>query len=112
MSQYPAFGGPGWVHNLETVPNSTNAGHIIALAATFSAVTFLCVVVRLATRWKKLKTIGLDDVSATASMLLGIGYTATAIYQTKYGLGLSTADFPLSNAVAFSRIQYAGGPVS
>lgn len=29
-----------------------------------------------------LKAIGLDDVSATASMLLGIAYSAIAIYRS------------------------------
>ncbi|TKA61916.1 hypothetical protein B0A55_11312 [Friedmanniomyces simplex] len=44
-------------------------------------------------------------------MFLGIGYSATAIFQTKWGLGLSARDFPLVNAVPFSRVQYAGGPL-
>lgn len=108
----PRFGGPEWVYNLQTTPKSTNAEHIIALGSSFSAITLFCILVRFATRWKMLKVIGLDDVSAAVSMALGVGYPGVAIYQTRYGLGLGPQDFPLINAVPFSRIQYIGGPVS
>ncbi|KAI4736882.1 hypothetical protein E4T50_12637 [Aureobasidium sp. EXF-12298] len=35
----------------------------------------------------------------------------TRVAETKWGLGLRAADFPLENAVPFSRIQFAGGPL-
>jgi hypothetical protein len=59
--------------------------------------------------------------------LLGVGYSAITIYQTRWGLGLDQRSFPLENAVGFSRVrsiatrpsfsadeaqvQYSGGPV-
>ncbi|KAK3072224.1 hypothetical protein LTR53_007216 [Teratosphaeriaceae sp. CCFEE 6253] len=101
----------GWVHNLTTAPRSTDAGRIIAIASAFSAISLLCILIRLAQRWTVFKAFGLDDIAATCSMLLGTGYSLAAILQTQYGLGLTAADFPLINAVPFSRIQYIGGPI-
>jgi hypothetical protein len=61
------------------------------------------------------------------NQLLGVGYSAITIHQTKWGLGLDQDSFPLENAIGFSRVrstitrspsiadetqvQYAGGPV-
>lgn len=72
----------GWVYNLHTAPSTTNTGRVIALATAFSAIALLCIIIRLAIRGRMLKAIGLDDVSATASMLLGIAYSAIAIYRS------------------------------
>ncbi|OQO09229.1 hypothetical protein B0A48_06121 [Cryoendolithus antarcticus] len=101
----------GWVHNLQTVPKSTNAGHVIALASSFSAIALLSIIIRIATKFKILKGIGTDDVAATLSMVLGLVYSALAIYQTRWGLGLHIEDFPSANPVPFSKIQYVGGPI-
>ncbi|OQO08264.1 hypothetical protein B0A48_06134 [Cryoendolithus antarcticus] len=101
----------GWVYNLQTVPKSTNAGHVIALASSFSAIALLSIIIRIATRFKILKGIGTDDVAATLSMVLGLVYSALAIYQTRWGLGLHIEDFPAANPVPFSKIQYIGGPI-
>lgn len=50
----------GWVYNLEEIPNSTEAGRVIALALTFSVTACLFVVLRLGVRWKTTKIIGVD----------------------------------------------------
>ena len=101
----------GWVRNLDTAPSYTDAGKIIAIASTFSAISLLCILLRFAQRWKAFKAVGLDDIAAAFSMILGMGYSINAIFQTKYGLGLNAHEFPLANAVMFSRIQYIGGPI-
>ncbi|KAK6436449.1 hypothetical protein LTR95_007367 [Oleoguttula sp. CCFEE 5521] len=101
----------GWVYNLQTVPKSTNAGHLIALASSFSAIALLSIIIRIATKIKILKGIGTDDVAATLAMVLGLVYSALAIYQTRWGLGLHIEDFPPANPVPFSKIQYIGGPI-
>nr|OQO26986.1 hypothetical protein B0A51_05003 [Rachicladosporium sp. CCFEE 5018] len=95
----------GWVYNLQTVPTSTNAGHVIALASSFSAIALLSIIIRIVTRFKILKGIGTDDVAATLSMVLGL------IYKTRWGLGLHIGDFPPANPLPFSKIQYIGGPI-
>lgn len=48
----------GWVYNLESTPDSTDAGRVIALALSFSAIACLFVVLRLGIRWKTVKSIG------------------------------------------------------
>ncbi|KXL49959.1 hypothetical protein M433DRAFT_457922 [Acidomyces richmondensis BFW] len=103
--------GVGWVYNLHTSPKSTDAGKIIAIACSFSTIALMSVVLRFAQRWKIVKAFGLDDLAAAASMLLGIGYSAIAIYQTRWGLGLDAAEFPPENAIPFSKVQYVGGPI-
>ncbi|KAK5744377.1 hypothetical protein LTR17_002087 [Elasticomyces elasticus] len=101
----------GWVHNLDTTPSSSDASRIIAIASAFSGISVLSIIVRLWQRWKIFKEIGLDDIAAASSMLLGIGYSINAIFQTRWGLGLNKNDFPAVNAVGFSRVQYIGGPL-
>ncbi|KAK3642610.1 hypothetical protein LTR56_010658 [Elasticomyces elasticus] len=101
----------GWVHNLDTTPSSSDASRIIAIASAFSGISILSIIVRLWQRWKIFKEIGLDDIAAASSMLLGIGYSINAIFQTRWGLGLNKNDFPPVNAVGFSRVQYIGGPI-
>ncbi|KAK3653404.1 hypothetical protein LTR56_004608 [Elasticomyces elasticus] len=101
----------GWVHNLDTTPSSSDASRIIAIASAFSGISVLSIIVRLWQRWKIFKEIGLDDIAAASSMLLGIGYSINAIFQTRWGLGLNKNDFPPVNAVGFSRVQYIGGPL-
>ncbi|KAM0716933.1 hypothetical protein Q7P37_006785 [Cladosporium fusiforme] len=101
----------GWVHNLEEAPAESDAASVIALAAAFSTIAVLFTVLRCIQRWKIVSHLGLDDYAIAASALLGVGYSAIAIYQTKWGLGLDQYSFPLENAVPFSRVQYAGGPI-
>ncbi|THZ03652.1 hypothetical protein D6C95_03653 [Aureobasidium pullulans] len=101
----------GWVHNLETVPASSDARGIIALAVVFPLVAVLCVGFKFTIRLRTIGSVGWDDVALAISCGLNIGYSATAIYQTKWGLGLNAADFPPQNAVPFSRTQFAGGPL-
>ncbi|KAK4892078.1 hypothetical protein LTR27_009428 [Elasticomyces elasticus] len=101
----------GWVHNLDTTTSSSDASRIIAIASAFSGISVLSIIVRLWQRWKIFKEIGLDDIAAASSMLLGIGYSINAIFQTRWGLGLNKNDFPPVNAVGFSRVQYVGGPI-
>ncbi|CAD0037048.1 unnamed protein product, partial [Aureobasidium pullulans] len=101
----------GWVHNLETAPASSDARGIIALAVVFPLVAVLCVGFKFTIRLRTIGSVGWDDVALAISCGLNIGYSATAIYQTKWGLGLNAADFPPENAVPFSRTQFAGGPL-
>ena len=48
----------GWVYNLENVPESTQAGRVIALALTLSLAACFFVALRLGIRWKTIHTIG------------------------------------------------------
>ncbi|KAH0026853.1 hypothetical protein KCU78_g4210, partial [Aureobasidium melanogenum] len=101
----------GWVHNLETAPSESDARGIIALAVVFPLLAVLCVGLKFRIRIKTIGSVGWDDIALAISCGLNIGYSATAIHQTKWGLGLKAADFPPQNAVPFSRIQFAGGPL-
>ncbi|KAG9676085.1 hypothetical protein KCU95_g16301, partial [Aureobasidium melanogenum] len=101
----------GWVHNLKTAPSESDAQGIIALAVVFPLLAVLCVGLKFRIRIKTIGSIGWDDIALAISCGLNIGYSATAIHQTKWGLGLKAADFPPENAVPFSRIQFAGGPL-
>ncbi|KAH0275192.1 hypothetical protein KCU91_g4753, partial [Aureobasidium melanogenum] len=101
----------GWVHNLETAPSESDARGIIALAVIFPLLAVLCVGLKFRIRIKTIGSVGWDDIALAISCGLNIGYSATAIHQTKWGLGLKAADFPPRNAVPFSRIQFAGGPL-
>ncbi|KAL1304335.1 hypothetical protein AAFC00_000736 [Neodothiora populina] len=99
----------GWVYNLDHVPETSDAGQIITIAVVFPVIAVLISGLRLATRMAASR-VGWDDIFITLSALLGIGYSATSIYQTRWGLGLQTRDFPPENLVRFSRVQYCGGP--
>ncbi|KAH0175272.1 hypothetical protein KCU67_g312, partial [Aureobasidium melanogenum] len=104
----------GWVHNLETAPSESDARGIIALAVVFPLLAVLCVGLKFRIRIKTIGSVGWDDIALAISCGLNIGYSATAIHrvaETKWGLGLKAADFPPQNAVPFSRIQFAGGPL-
>ncbi|GAB7336410.1 hypothetical protein MBLNU13_g09127t2 [Cladosporium sp. NU13] len=101
----------GWVHNLRYPPVESDAGRVIGLAAGCSIIASLFAFVRFSVRWKTMVCFGLDDFAIAASTLLGIGYSVTAIYQTRWGLGLDEQSFPLENTIPFSRVQYAGGPL-
>ncbi|KAI5240906.1 hypothetical protein E4T43_05753 [Aureobasidium subglaciale] len=101
----------GWVYNLETIPTSSDARGIIALAVVFPLLAILFVGFKFKIRWKTIGSVGGDDIALAISCGLNIGYSAAAIYQTKWGLGLNAADFPPENAVPFSRTQFAGGPL-
>ncbi|KAH0379204.1 hypothetical protein KCU92_g8286, partial [Aureobasidium melanogenum] len=101
----------GWVYNLETAPSESDARGIIALAVIFPLLAVLCVGLKFRIRIKTIGSVGWDDIALAISCGLNIGYSATAIHQTKWGLGLRAADFPKENAVPFSRIQFAGGPL-
>jgi hypothetical protein len=101
----------GWVYNLQQTPSSTDAGRIIAIAAAFLAISITAVIVRFTQRWAKLKTFGADDFASAWSVLFGAAYSAIAIHQTRWGLGLNSNDFPIVNAIGFSKVQYVGGPI-
>ncbi|KAI5204328.1 hypothetical protein E4T38_04714 [Aureobasidium subglaciale] len=101
----------GWVYNLKTIPTSSDARGIIALAVVFPLLAILFVGFKFKIRWKTIGSVGGDDIALAISCGLNIGYSAAAIYQTKWGLGLNAADFPPENAVPFSRTQFAGGPL-
>ncbi|KAI4728928.1 hypothetical protein E4T49_03374 [Aureobasidium sp. EXF-10728] len=101
----------GWVNNLSTAPSESDAQGVIALAAVFPLLAVLCVGIKFRIRLKTIGSIGWDDIILAISCGLNIGYSATAIYQTKWGLGLEAKDFPSKNAVPFSRVQFAGGPI-
>ncbi|KAG9886139.1 hypothetical protein KCV05_g17975, partial [Aureobasidium melanogenum] len=92
-----------WVYNLETAPSESDARGIIALAVIFPLLAVLCVGLKFRIRIKTIGSVGWDDIALAISCGLNIGYSATAIHQTKWGLGLKAADFPPKNAVPFSR---------
>jgi hypothetical protein len=114
----------GWVHNLKEAPTTSDASSVIGMAVAFSAIAVLFTIFRLSVRWKTVGRLGLDDAAITAGavcysvvatkcgcdrtdaerQLLGIGYSAITIYQTRYGLGLDEHSFPLENAVPFSKV--------
>ncbi|KAF2724762.1 hypothetical protein K431DRAFT_217188 [Polychaeton citri CBS 116435] len=100
----------GWVYHLEIPPHKTDAGRIIAVAIAFSALACLSVLLRFLGRWKIIKKFDLDDYAVASSAIIGVGYTAITIYQTRWGLGLPLENFPHDNAIPFSKVQYAGGP--
>ncbi|THX21255.1 hypothetical protein D6D17_00158 [Aureobasidium pullulans] len=100
----------GWVHNLALAPEDSDARGIIALAVVFPLLAVICVGLRFTIRIT-LGSVGWDDVALAFSCGLNIGYSATAIYQTRWGLGLRAVDFPPGNAVPFSRMQFVGGPL-
>jgi hypothetical protein len=50
----------GWVYNLEEVPQSSEAGRVIALALSFSGIACSFVVLRLGVRWRSTQAIGVD----------------------------------------------------
>lgn len=54
----------GWVFNLEVIPDHSHAQRDIALLCLLSSLTFVSICVRFATRWHKLKTLGIDDYFA------------------------------------------------
>ncbi|RMJ24322.1 hypothetical protein PHISP_04796 [Aspergillus sp. HF37] len=58
-----------------------------------------------------MKGLWVDDYATLSSSILEIGYAALAVVQTRWGQALAPAYFPPENAVPFSKVQYAGGPI-
>ncbi|KAK1139767.1 hypothetical protein N8T08_011163, partial [Aspergillus melleus] len=100
-----------WVHNLHAVDPQSHIDRDIAICLIFSTLASVAVGVRF---WIRLQTNRLpwaDDFAALSSAVLGAAYAGITVGQTRWGLGTSTAYFPVENAVPFSKVQYAGGPV-
>ncbi|KAI7702288.1 hypothetical protein KC353_g14841 [Hortaea werneckii] len=106
----PAFT-VGWVHNLSSIPQSSNATTIIAVAVTFSVLSFCACALRFYCKIVFVRAVGLDDAAVVSSLILGIAYCANSIYQTRWGFGLDEDQIPAENVVTYSKIQYAGGPL-
>ncbi|KAI6835271.1 hypothetical protein KC340_g5560 [Hortaea werneckii] len=101
----------GWVHNLSSIPQSSNATTIIAVAVTFSVLSFCACALRFYCKLVFTRAVGLDDAAVVSSLILGIAYCANSIYQTRWGFGLDEDQIPAENVVTYSKIQYAGGPL-
>ncbi|KAH8431438.1 putative integral membrane protein (Pth11) [Aspergillus melleus] len=100
-----------WVHNLHAVDPKSHIERDIAICLIFSTLAFVAVGVRFWIRLQMNRLPWADDFAALSSAVLGAAYTGIAVGQTRWGLGTSAAYFPVENAVPFSKVQYAGGPV-
>ncbi|KAI6913121.1 hypothetical protein KC318_g1764 [Hortaea werneckii] len=89
----------------------SNATTIIAVAVTFSVLSFCACALRFYCKLVFVRAVGLDDAAVVSSLILGIAYCANSIYQTRWGFGLDEDQIPAENVVTYSKIQYAGGPL-
>ncbi|KAL3708482.1 hypothetical protein TMatcc_006466 [Talaromyces marneffei ATCC 18224] len=101
----------GWVYNLATPNAPTNAPQLVAILSIFAIAALLAVLLRFYARFYTNRKPWIDDYTSLVSTLLLIAYCSLAIGQTRWGLGLSPADFPPEDIIPFGKIQYAGGPI-
>lgn len=69
----------GWVFNLQTVPEKSNATKLVSIATVFSGLSCIALALRLYCRWVMLKTKGADDAATALSFVVGTAYCANAI---------------------------------
>ncbi|GAB1730146.1 hypothetical protein NU195Hw_g7453t1 [Hortaea werneckii] len=101
----------GWVYNLSSVPESSGASTIIAVAVAFSILSLFACALRLYCKLVFMRGVGLDDAAVLSSFILGTAYCANTIYQTRWGFGLDDDQIPRENILEYSKVQYAGGPL-
>ncbi|RMY77906.1 hypothetical protein D0863_01037 [Hortaea werneckii] len=101
----------GWVYNLSSVPESSGASTIVAVAIAFSILSLLACALRLYCKLVFMRGVGLDDTAVLSSFILGTAYCANTIYQTRWGFGLDDDQIPMENILEYSKVQYAGGPL-
>ncbi|RMZ03428.1 hypothetical protein D0860_06794 [Hortaea werneckii] len=101
----------GWVYNLSSVPESSGASTIIAVAVAFSILSLFACALRLYCKLVFMRGFGLDDAAAPTP------YTRT---ETRWGFGLDDDQIPRENILEYSKVrqdgcvnlvQYAGGPL-
>ncbi|PSK46204.1 hypothetical protein B9Z65_5172 [Elsinoe australis] len=76
---------------------------IIACALATSLLMLITVTLRAYVRLKIVKSMGADDCYRIASL----GYAAGGVVQTRYGLGLPPALYPLENQLMSLKLNYA-----
>ncbi|KAI7282826.1 hypothetical protein KC345_g3317 [Hortaea werneckii] len=103
----PAFT-TGWVYNLSSVPESSGASTIVAVAIAFSILSLFACALRLYCKLVFMGGFGLDDAAVLSSFILGTAYCANTIYQTRWGFGLDDDQIPMENILEYSK---AGGPL-
>ncbi|KAB8210765.1 hypothetical protein BDV34DRAFT_186412 [Aspergillus parasiticus] len=100
----------GWVYNLEKPDPHSDFGQVIAICLVFTIAAFLAIVLRFYIRIHTKRSLWLDDYAALYSAIMVVGYCASSILQTRWGLGLHAEYFPTANVKQFSKVQYVGGP--
>ncbi|KAJ5120745.1 uncharacterized protein N7515_010133 [Penicillium bovifimosum] len=118
-----------WVHNLHGSDPHSRIGRAIVMCVVFPVLALMAVCLRFYVRLRTKRAPWVDDYAVLISVLLTAIYagltiarecvqyadTASERYltrvETRWGMGLSQAYFPEENTIAFSKIQYAGGPV-
>ncbi|KAE8149172.1 hypothetical protein BDV25DRAFT_168015 [Aspergillus avenaceus] len=101
----------GWVYNLETADPNSHIPRVIAISLVFPIFALLAVALRFYIRIHTKRSVWLDDYASLFSAVIGAGYGANTIVQTRWGLGLHFDYFPEANLIPFGKIQYAGGPL-
>ena len=76
----PAFT-VGWVYNLSSVPESSGASTIVAVAIAFSLLSLFACALRLYCKLVLMRGLGLDDAAVLSSFILGTAYCANTIYR-------------------------------
>ncbi|KAL6898910.1 hypothetical protein GGI43DRAFT_72471 [Trichoderma evansii] len=99
-----------WAYNTkEGTPNNGSMIASIALAVTALSLVALCL--RLYTRTRIAKAVGLDDWLIITGWIGACGYASAIVVQTKWGLGLTSLnDMPDENVISFGFTQYVGAP--
>ncbi|BCR88879.1 putative integral membrane protein (Pth11) [Aspergillus chevalieri] len=100
-----------WVYNQSTPDPHSHTATVITINLLFPALALLAIAFRFFVRLRLKRTPWLDDYAALSSAVLAGVYGAIAVAQSRWGLGLNAAYFPVENVVPFGKIQYAGGPV-
>lgn len=71
----------GWVYNLRSVPASSGASTIVAVAIAFSILSLFACALRLYCKLVFMRGVGLDDAAVLSSFILGTAYCANTIYR-------------------------------
>ncbi|CAG8150323.1 unnamed protein product [Penicillium salamii] len=100
-----------WVHNLQDNDSHGGIRRVITICVVLPTIALLAVCLRLGIRMNRKRTLWVDDYAALISVLLTWAYAGISIAQTRWGLGLKMDHFPRENVVAFSKVQWMGGPV-
>ncbi|CAG7966930.1 unnamed protein product [Penicillium salamii] len=100
-----------WVHNLQDSDSHHGIRRVITICVVLPTIALLAVCLRLGIRMNRKRTLWVDDYAALISVLLTWTYAGISLAQTRWGLGLKMDHFPRENVVAFSKVQWMGGPV-
>ncbi|KAJ5162504.1 hypothetical protein N7492_007896 [Penicillium capsulatum] len=100
----------GWVHNASPEAEAASQyPEILGVCLALTILMVITVILRLLVR-AQASRLGAADWVMVVSMVFSVIYSALAIAQSRYGLGLPLRLRPEANLADYTKINYAGRP--